>query len=231
MRDKFSKTSKRYNLIGKRFGRLLVLDLQKIDKYRHLYYLCKCDCDNKTIVRADGLLSGTTKSCGCYKNEQRKEQCNKMHDINKKHGLYKHKLYKVWLSMKDRCYNKHGVPYKWYGFRGIKICDEWKNDFQAFYNWAINNGYQQGLSIDRINNERNYEPLNCRWATTKEQMNNTRKNCYITYNGETHTLSQWGKILNINNRTLRSRLCMNWSVERAFTTPVREYKLKERCNL
>lgn len=228
MRDRFSKTSKRYNLIGEQFNRLLVLDLYKIDKYRHLYYLCKCDCGNETIVRADGLLRGTTVSCGCYKNEQRREQCKKMQDMNKKHGLYNTPLYRTWVSMKDRCYNINGIPYKWYGFRGITVCKEWKNNFQAFYDWSLKNGYQKGLSIDRIDTDGNYEPSNCRWTTMKEQMNNTRKNRYIIYNGTTHTLSQWSEILNINSRTLLSRFNMGWSIERAFTTPVQKHNKKER---
>lgn len=222
MRDRFSKTSKRYNLIGERFGRLLVLDYVGKNNYNQLYYLCECVCGNQVKVLGHSLLNGRTKSCGCYRKERSKQESDKLKTINIKHNLHNHKLYSIWHHMKDRCYNNNYKSYMIYGGRGIKVCDEWKNNFQAFYDWAISNGYEDSLTIDRINTDGNYEPSNCRWATYKQQQNNRRNNHYITYNGATHTLSQWSEILNINSKTLRSRLYMNWTIERAFTTPVKK---------
>ena len=98
--------------------------------------------------------------------------------------------------MKQRCYNPKNHAYKYYGGRGIKICNKWLNDFMSFYNWSINNGYAKGLSIDRINNNGNYEPNNCRWISSSVQMNNTRRNHYVTYKNEIHSIAEWAKILN-----------------------------------
>ena len=134
-----------------------------------------------------------------------------------KHNLSKTKLFKVWCGMKDRTLNKNDKHYKNYGNRGIKICNEWLEDFKCFYDWALNNGYKEGLTIDRINVNGNYEPNNCRWITWKEQQNNRTNNHYITYKGETHTMKQWSELLGIKYTTLSMRLNKyNWSVEKAF---------------
>ena len=123
--------------------------------------------------------------------------------------------------MKARCYNSNQWNYQYYGGRGIKVCDEWKNNYNSFYNWALENGYQDNLSIDRIDTNGNYEPSNCRWVTDKEQKNNTRRNHYITYKGKTQSMSKWAEEINISYTTLRSRINTNkWSIEKAFTTPV-----------
>ena len=134
-----------------------------------------------------------------------------------KHNLSKTKLFKVWCGMKDRTLNKNDKHYKNYGNRGIKICNEWLEDFKCFYDWALNNGYKEGLTIDRINVNGDYEPNNCRWITWKEQENNRTNNHYITYNGETHTMKQWSEILGIKYTTLSMRLnTRHWSIERSF---------------
>lgn len=135
---------------------------------------------------------GRVKSCGCLINH------------NLKHGMYKTKLYNVWYGIKRRCLHKNDPHYENYGARGISVCDEWKDDFLAFYNWAIENGYDENkkLSIDRINVNGNYEPNNCRWVTMKTQQNNRRNNHRITYKGETKTLQQWAEHFNFNSRTL-----------------------------
>lgn len=148
---------------------------------------------------------------------------------NIKHGLRYHPLYNILRNIKSRCYNQNDPSYKNYGGRGITVCEEWKKDISVFYNWAIKNGYKRGLELDRINNDGDYEPSNCRWATRIQQANNKRTNRYITYNNETHTLREWSKILNINCFTLRSRVCLyGWSIEKAFTTPIRTRIKKER---
>ena len=118
--------------------------------------------------------------------------------------------------MKARCYNANNPYYYNYGGRGISICDEWLNDFSSFYNWAVNNGYKDTLFIDRINNNGNYEPSNCRWVTPKENSNNKRNNIYIAYKGETHTMSQWAEILQMSESTLRNRMYRNLTFEEAI---------------
>lgn len=120
-----------------------------------------CDCGNITILVCSSVKYGSTQSCGCYVKEF-------ISSLNKKHGFRHHPLYPVWLNIKTRCNNKNSTKYKDYGGRGISICDEWKNDFVSFHNWAIDNGWERGLQIDRINNDGNYEPSNCQWVTNLE---------------------------------------------------------------
>lgn len=132
----------------------------------------------------------------------------------------KTRLYSIWHCMKLRCYNKNRESYKNYGARGIKVCSEWLLDFNNFKNWAYNNGYNDTLTLDRIDNNDDYKPSNCRWVTPKEQQNNTRRNHYILFNGQNKTLKQWSEELDIPYFCLRSRLNnLNWSVEKAFSTP------------
>ena len=126
------------------------------------------------------------------------------------------RLYRIWSNMKTRCENPNRKDYKRYGQRGVKVCEEW-SDFLTFYEWAINNGYKDGLTLDRIDANSNYEPSNCRWATAKEQGNNRTNNHLITYNGETKTIAQWAEERNINHDTLYSRINrMNWDIGRAL---------------
>ena len=124
--------------------------------------------------------------------------------------------------MRSRCYNKQVNSYKNYGGRGITICDEWRNNFQAFYEWTMSHGYKEGLTIDRIDVNGNYEPNNCRWITNTEQQNNKTNNILITYDGKTRTPTQWGRELNISPRIIRYRYKKGWSVKDCLFTPVRE---------
>lgn len=126
----------------------------------------------------------------------------------------------IFNGMKQRCYNKNSTKYHRYGGRGITICDEWLKNPQSFVDWSMDNGYADNLTIDRINNDGNYEPSNCRWATKKEQANNTSTNHRITYNGETHTLKEWSEKLGISYQTLMIRLCHGWSEEKTLSEPV-----------
>lgn len=142
-----------------------------------------------------------------------------------KHGKKNTRLYRIWLQMKNRCFNIRTNRYKDYGGRGITICDEWKNDFTKFYDWSILNGYQKNLTIDRINNDGNYEPSNCRWVTVKIQNRNSRSNHLITFDNETHTLIEWCEIKGLTKAALQNRLRYGWSIEKSLTTPVRKHKV------
>lgn len=138
-------------------------------------------------------------------------------------GTIGSRLYMIWNTMKQRCYVKSSTSYKRYGAKGITVCDEWRNSFYAFRDWALSNGYSDELTIDRIDSRGNYEPTNCRWATYKEQANNTSKNIKFTYNGETHTIPEWSDIVGINAMALRYRIVYaKWPLEKALTTPIQK---------
>lgn len=202
-------------VIGKRFGRLTVISRTDIkDSGRHYKWLCKCDCGNEKIVSSCNLTSGNTLSCGCLKREVVK------HNAQIKHGKSNTRLYGIWRDMKSRCHNPKSPKHKVYFDRNITVCDEWANDFEIFYYWAINNGYSEELTIDRIDNEKGYQPDNCRWTTQLEQQRNKRNNHNIHYNGETHCLTEWCELLGLNYRKTKSRINnLKWDIERAFTTP------------
>lgn len=160
------------NRVGQTFGRLTVIEYAGKDNFHHSRWLCKCECGNKKIISSHSLTSGTTVSCGCYNKEIIKKQKS-----NLRHGFWGTKIYTDWKAMKQRCANSKSRSYQWYGARGIKVCDEWKNDFMSFYNHVSKLPHfgEDGYSLDRINNDGNYEPGNVRWATAKEQIHNRRR--------------------------------------------------------
>ena len=205
--------SKEINIIGKKYGRLTVIEKIKDNKNKYSMCKCICDCGNKCIVNIANVKSGHTKSCGCLQKET-------IGDINKKHGKRNTRLYDIWCGIKVRCYNKNDKNYKNYGGRGITICQEWFNNFINFYNWSMANGYTDDLSIDRIDVNGNYEPSNCRWVDRKTQNRNTRTNRYLTYKGETHCIAEWAEILHIKQYIIIERLKYGWSIEKIFETPV-----------
>lgn len=138
------------------------------------------------------------------------------------HDVINTRIYRIWGNMVNRCSNENNPNYHSYGGRGIKVCDEWLS-FPEFYKWALESGYDKSLTIDRIDNDDGYYPENCRWATVDQQANNKRSNKFITYNGETHTIAEWAKILGVKYKALHSRLSLGWTVERAFTQEYRCY--------
>lgn len=154
------------DLRGNRYGKLTVREYYGAN--RTSYWICDCDCGGEIITSSSCLLRGTTTSCGCKHLIQSSELCKKR---NTKHGHSKEPLYFVWKTMRQRCYNPAQHDYKWYGGKGVKVCDEWE-DYMVFREWAMNSGYAKGLTIDRIDFERNYCPDNCRWITIQEQQKN-----------------------------------------------------------
>lgn len=157
---------------GKRFGRLLCIQPKgREPKSRSTLWECICDCGSVVIIRSDSLVHGNTKSCGCMQKEKARELVLKR---NYKHGLVGTRIYRIWHHMKERCLDQSCKDFVNYGGRGINICTEWKNDFNQFYIWSMQNGYSDILTIDRMNNDGDYTPSNCRWATRTEQNRNKR---------------------------------------------------------
>ena len=209
--------------VGKKYWHLTIED------YQNKKFICRCDCGNKKEVKPTFLFRGQIKTCGnnCpYHNEQ--------YD-----GRSKERLYSVWASMLDRCYNENAVGYYLYGARGISVCEEWKNDFWTFNEWGLSNGYQEGLTIDRIDGNGNYEPSNCRWATYKQQRENSQPRYTYkdkipykkranakTYNvfGEMLTMNEISQKYNVSEPFLKYRMQKKgMNIEEAITTA--KYKI------
>lgn len=195
------------DLTGQRFGRLVVVERVENSADGRARWLCRCDCGQSKTVLGEHLKKGRTKSCGCAKSESSSKRF-------KKHGGRNSKLYRIWSNMKDRCNNPDCKVYSDYGGRGIKVCKEWIDDFSAFQKWALANGYKEGLTIDRKDNDKGYSPDNCRWTDRKIQGNNKRNCRYITYKGQRKTVAEWSEITGIPHETLLYRLNHGWETER-----------------
>ena len=201
----------RNDLTGNRYGRLTAIKCVGIDENHHSQWLCKCDCGNEKVVLGNSLVTGRTRSCGCLYTDTR-------HTASKTHGLSRTRLFHIWAAMQSRCRNENNRDWRYYGGKGVTVCEEWK-DFCVFAEWAHRNGYKEDLTIDRIDVSKGYSPDNCRWADAITQMNNTTRNRYIEFNGETRTLEMWSREVGIPARLIRQRLEHGWSTERALTTP------------
>lgn len=178
----------------------------------HKKFLVRCSCGKEYVMNSQ-QIKRTTRCIECARKNNLKLGPTTRRKV---FTIYKTKLYHVWIGMKNRCYNDNCSAYKNYGGRGIKVCEEWiKNPFR-FYEWAIKNGYNNGLSIDRINNDGNYCPENCRWATRKEQANNIRKNHIIVYNDKTKTMSEWADFLGITYSQIKYRIKKYGICEKTF---------------
>lgn len=200
--------------IGRRFGRLVVVGIRRERRGKRDMIIahCRCNCGREKDVFWQALADGRVKSCGCLNRELAAMRGRE----STKHGGSRTRLYKIYSSMRERCYRPQHMHYANYGGRGIEVCPEWRGDFAAFREWAMSHGYADNLSIDRIDNDRGYSPDNCRWADAKTQCGNRRTCHMLTVDGQTHTLSEWARISGIKNSTIRERLKRGWSIERAL---------------
>ncbi len=196
---------------GQKFNRLTFVKFIEV-KNKTTYWEVKCDCGFIKTISSSGVVSGKIISCGCYRNQILRSP--------KTHGGSHDTLYGLWRGIIQRCTDKNCKIYKHYGGRGISICNEWKNDYLVFKNWAIQNGYSKELSIERIENNGNYEPGNCRWATDKEQSRNRRNNVRITIDGVTKILKDWCIEYGVNSNSVSTRINRGWNAIEALRTPM-----------
>ena len=196
------------DLTGHKYGKLTVLRIDTDIPGKKKKWLCKCECGNETIVSGSNLRNGHTKSCLKCGYESTKKAITK-------HGQSHTKLFYVWNSMKSRCENQKNKSYKDYGAKGISVCEEW-HDSVNFFEWALRNGYKEGLEIDRIDVNGNYEPSNCRWINRLENANNKTNNKYISHNGETKTLAEWSRFYDVNYKNLSRLLIKGYSMNDAI---------------
>lgn len=200
LEDRYKSGSTKINIIGQRFGRLMVVEESpERTKCGEVKYLCQCDCGNTKVVAGTALRYGKTRSCGCLLSESTSERAST-------HGRSKTRLYRIWAGMRDRCYNPSRKEYKDYGGRGITVCDEWNEDFEAFHDWSIKNGYSEDLTIDRIENNGPYSPDNCRWATRKTQSDNTRQVVHIAVGGVSKNIEGWAAAIGVSRSTISRHL-------------------------
>ncbi|ALA13205.1 HNH endonuclease [Bacillus phage TsarBomba] len=204
--------------IGKKYNRFTIVSYAGVNKQGYKTFSCICECGTKKEVTLTKLKRGDTKSCGCLTLDRTKE-------TNTKHGKRYTRLYNIWRGMKLRCDNENDPNYTNYGGRGITIYAEWY-DFEAFYSWAVNNGYTDTLTIERVDVNKGYCPDNCIWANATAQARNRRSNKYVTLFDETKTLAEWlqDERTAMSRNIYNSRVKQGWSPEKALTTPVKKYK-------
>lgn len=197
--------------MGMQFGRLKVIGRTENSKSGTAMWICECSCPEHNIVTVHGssLRSGKTKSCGCLQKES-------LITLRTKHHKTGTRLYHIWKGMRQRCNNSNNPRYHQYGGRGISVCEEW-DEFAAFESWALNNGYSDELSLDRIDGDKGYSPSNCRWATEEQQQNNKRDNRRIKIGDKEKTMAEWCREFNLPYRLVSDRIrTLRWSPEEAF---------------
>ena len=200
-------------MIGKRFSRLLVVSQGAKKPRRCFMWNCICDCGSSVQVNGGHLRNGGTRSCGCLKREIAKAAG----DRTRTHGLSGSSIYSIWDTMVRRCHAPGSKDFYRYGAKGITVCERWRT-FENFYKDMGDR--PAGMSIDRKDNAKGYEPSNCRWATNTQQQRNKRDNVILTMNGESLCVTEWAEKLHINKNTLHARLAKGWDVERALTQPI-----------
>ena len=201
------------NLTGQTFGRLTIIERAENAKNKATRWKSVCKCGNKIVVLASSLRSGRTKSCGCLNSETTAKR-------NFLHGMSHSSEHNIWWAMIQRCYNPNNNAFDRYGGRGVTVCNEWRDNFMAFFN-HVGPRPSSKYSIDRVDNDGNYEPNNVRWATRKQQADNKRNNHLIMFNGRLKNLTQWAKIVGVNKKTLFNRInTLNWPIEKALTKPI-----------
>lgn len=197
------------DLSGQRFERLTAIAAAQ-HTGRRGYWVCRCDCGNETIVRGDHLRTGRTRSCGCLHSELAKQRLLDRGSIHVTHGASDTRAYQVWLGMRQRCNNPNSRFFSYYGGRGIRVCERWT----AFENFLADMGQPgPGETLDRVDNNGDYEPGNCRWASRREQQNNRRVNRLVTMKGEQHTIAEWARIVGIHYNTMAQRIDAGMSVD------------------
>lgn len=199
------------DITGQKFGHLTALRIDTLrTTKKHTYWICQCTCGRTRTLQLHQLTSEKVTSCGCQNTKVKKGTV-----ISKDK-----RLYSLYSSMVARCTNPNAISYKFYGAKGITVCDEWRNDYKNFYDWAVSSGYKDGLSIDRIDNAKGYSPNNCRWVTFHEQVNHKENSVYYSHNGETHTMAEWCAILDFSYTLAKSR---RKAAKKHGTEPTFEY--------
>jgi hypothetical protein len=195
-----------------KYNRLTVLEVVGHDKTHRKIVRCICDCGKEYVGDYYRIKTGGTGSCGCLRLG---------HKRTVKHGLMHSPIYRVWACMKQRCYYEKADNYCNYGGRGITVCGEWRNDPKCFYDWMVANGWRVGLQIDRIDNEKNYCPENCRLVTPKENAFNRRDTIRVEKDGKWYSLKNYCETFGLKYEPIIQRMCrLNWSIERALSTPI-----------
>lgn len=211
--------------IGNTYGYLTVLKVEINETDNQTYAICECKCKNTKKVLPYQLKNGSVVSCGCLKKKLCKNlpKAKSTNNGNYLDGRSKHPLYGTWVQILSRCENPQNSKYEYYGGRGIKVCEEWR-DFWKFVEWSDSvGGRPKGYTIDRKDGDKDYEPSNCHWVDWKTQQRNKQNNMIIEYNGESKTIAEWSEELNIHQRTLSNRIHRGWTIERAFTQEVQRH--------
>ncbi len=218
------KRSESADLVGKKIFRLTVIEYVKI-REKSWAFRCSCECGNEVFTPRARLLNGEIKSCGCYRSDNSSAL---------KHGLVNHPLNGVWRNMKSRCFNPNVKEYKWYGERGIGVYKPWINNFKAFYDYCMTLNYEDGLQLDRIDGDGNYEPGNLRFVTSKKNNNNRKNTKKLLYKGQEYSLVElfeaFPEVSKVSRNVLRKRLNDSWDLERALNTPYSKYSNKPSYN-